>query len=338
MATIKHYFYTLVGLAVFSLGLLSIIIFQYGSDWDCVVGDTYHNYIPSRSLHDETMIKSGEIYPVCYNLKKLEDDIHYEESNFVNATKRYKALWDRGNLHCGRIRVKDSVLGLNFHFTTKFDCTPDIIAGKRRLFTYIKQLCHKQKDAHIKHKRLLLNSQNTKDSLNQTTSQSHHESNNTSKIESSIPVKESVSHVSANTYGVIYTGQARHFKKIYQSIVAHRHLHMNLRIEVWSNLFDTTFCLETLGQLQNVHCLSLPSISSGFASKFYALLLTRMQHVVFMDADNLAVRNIQELFDSVEYKQSGFILWPDLCGHRCKSAKVNLGRYEHNTYHMHDLF
>lgn len=326
MATIKHYFYALVGFTVLSLGLLSTIIFHYGSDWDCFVGDTYHNYVPSRSLHDESMVKSGEMYPVCYNLKKLEDDIHNEEMNFVNATKRYRELWDHGNLHCGRIRVKDSFFDLKRHFTTKFDCTPDIIASKRRLLIYIKQLCFKQKDAHIKRKRLLLNSQNKTYSVNQTTPHSHHESNITSKLDSSIPVKESVFHVAANAYGVIYTGKASHFKKIYQSIIAHRRLHMNLRIEVWSSIFDSTFCLETIGLLQNVHCLSLPSNSDGFASKFYALLLTRMQHVVFMDADNIAVRNIQELFDSLEYKQFGFILWPDLCGHRCKQAKLNLGR------------
>lgn len=334
MTAIKYLFYILVGLSVISLGLLSIVIFEFGSDWDCFVGDSNHNYMPSRPLHDELMVKTGETYQICYNLKNLEENVLNEEANSLNITKYYKLLLDKGNLHCGRIRVKDNMFDLKLHFTTKFDCTQDIIAAKRRLFTYIKQLCYQQKDAHNKHHRRLRNTKNQ----NLNRSQSHDayiEQNNTSTPEAMlIPVsmKENVTHLlitskdKVETYGVVYTGKASHFKKIYQSIIAHRHFKMNLRIEVWSSLFDSTFCLETIGLLENVHCLSLPSNSNGFVSKFYALLLTRLHHAVFMDADNLAVRNVQEIFDSVEYEKTGFVMWPDLCGHRCKSVKVNLGK------------
>ena len=49
----------------------------------------------------------------------------------------------------------------------------------------------------------------------------------------------------------------------------------------------------------------MPDSVRGFTSKFYALLATTFTDVVFMDADNLAVRDVTEIFDSAEYQETG---------------------------------
>ena len=50
---------------------------------------------------------------------------------------------------------------------------------------------------------------------------------------------------------------------------------------------------------------------SGFTMKAAALLLSRFEEVLFLDSDNVAALNPEALFESVEFKENGVILWPD---------------------------
>jgi hypothetical protein len=69
-------------------------------------------------------------------------------------------------------------------------------------------------------------------------------------------------------------------------------------------------------------CKRLPDEVSGFASKFYALLSTKLRQVLFVDADNLVTRDVNEVFDSPEFQNTGAVIWPDLWGEACRSLVV----------------
>ena len=54
----------------------------------------------------------------------------------------------------------------------------------------------------------------------------------------------------------------------------------------------------------DVACRILPEKILGFTSKFYALLGTGFTDVLFLDSDNVMVRDASELFTSPAYKQT----------------------------------
>lgn len=137
----------------------------------------------------------------------------------------------------------------------------------------------------------------------------------------------------AKRRGIIYTGLTDHLKNIYQSISAHRALKNNLPIEVWMNERDEYLCKNTLEKyLMSVTCKFLSNSVSGFSSKFYALLSTTLTDVLFMDADNIAVRDVNEIFDSKYYKDTGVILWPDLYGNACQDDIKYNNDNDNNLY------
>lgn len=73
-------------------------------------------------------------------------------------------------------------------------------------------------------------------------------------------------------------------------------LKCDLPVEVWMNERDDFLCRNLLEKsLPGVSCRLLSNSVSGFASKFYALLSTTFSDVVFMDADNVPVRNVNEV-------------------------------------------
>lgn len=129
--------------------------------------------------------------------------------------------------------------------------------------------------------------------------------------------------------GVIYTGTVHHFKKIFQSVTALRMANTTLPVEVWVNSFLLDPCkqvLETL--LVNTRCRQFSNAIKGWASKFYALLYTSLDQVLFIDADNVAARDVNEIFDSKPFKDMGAVLWPDLWGYNCsRGAATVLGQY-----------
>ncbi|KAK9810503.1 hypothetical protein WJX72_011854 [[Myrmecia] bisecta] len=50
---------------------------------------------------------------------------------------------------------------------------------------------------------------------------------------------------------------------------------------------------------------------SGFAIKIGALMLSRFQEVIYLDSDNVPVRDPASLFESVGYQETGAVLWAD---------------------------
>jgi len=247
---------------------------------------------------DQFKAARGTTYPICQNntLSMLEDIINKEQAKNNDIQRYYQTLLDNGNLHCGRIRVGNlynMVFGKKHYIPWK-ECVPQILPAKQRLLDYMKVLCYHQHTASNPVEKL--NKQRVVDKY------------------MSKPVKR----------GILYTGKAKHLKDIYQSITAHRMLNVSLPIEVWVIRLDLQMCQKTVGQLHKVYCYSLPNTIKGFASKYHALLSTKFTDVIFMDADNIAVRDVNIIFDSEGYKRNGMVLWPDLWGDRCRPVKERL--------------
>eukprot|EP00747_Dinoflagellata_sp_TGD_P207752 gnl/TRDRNA2_/TRDRNA2_81286_c0_seq1.p1 gnl/TRDRNA2_/TRDRNA2_81286_c0~~gnl/TRDRNA2_/TRDRNA2_81286_c0_seq1.p1 ORF type:complete len:486 (-),score=86.69 gnl/TRDRNA2_/TRDRNA2_81286_c0_seq1:94-1551(-) len=97
-----------------------------------------------------------------------------------------------------------------------------------------------------------------------------------------------------------------------------------LPIELWHN-HDTRLlgddgaaieaALKSLGggaiTLHDLHTLPHGDKVKGYAMIPYALQYCRFQQVLLLDADNLAVEDPTELFDSKEFQETGTIFWPD---------------------------
>lgn len=99
-----------------------------------------------------------------------------------------------------------------------------------------------------------------------------------------------------------------------------RHLGCQLPIEVWTlndDEFDPDWVrlVEPLG----VTCVNAASVLKehphrrlgGWELKPYAILHSRFQEVLFLDADNVPVRDPTYLFESSPYQKTGTLFWPD---------------------------
>ncbi|POM66795.1 Hypothetical protein PHPALM_17289 [Phytophthora palmivora] len=66
---------------------------------------------------------------------------------------------------------------------------------------------------------------------------------------------------------------------------------------------------EEFGPL-TLHSITDPRVA-GFNSKVYAITHTEFEYVLFLDADNVSVKDPSYLFESREFLQMGAIFWPD---------------------------
>lgn len=109
---------------------------------------------------------------------------------------------------------------------------------------------------------------------------------------------------------------------VYASIRALRAVNCTLPVELWyvesemdsggevSLLDDVPKKLqEEYGPL-TLHPITDPRVA-GFNSKVYAVTHTEFEHMLFLDADNVPVRDPSYLFKSPEFLQMGAVFWPD---------------------------
>ena len=327
-----------------------------------------------RLYYDESKLSNGINYPVCKRLDSLFQELMEEEKSRTQTELRYQTLYNEDKLYCGQERV----FGYLWIFGKKHNvrrsaerCVPQIIDGKRRILSWISDLCAVQEEHNhywrVQNERnIALNSR--QDHRNKTLSDKKRKDQTKSLLQVTSPyrsrrlsgknesthsargsaddlrhMRATITAAAQRMRGIIYTGLPQfHFKNIYQSVLAHRNLKVSLPIEVWVNAADMPICtlvFESLGayeflnegeqpmpaeearQLGVTTCRALPPHANGFASKYYALLGTQFTDVFFMDADNLAVRDVNEVFNSVEYKRTGAILWPDLWGAACRTTQ-----------------
>ena len=137
--------------------------------------------------------------------------------------------------------------------------------------------------------------------------------------------------------GIVYTGVAKHFKEIYQSILSLLQTGCKLPIEIFTDSVSLRICKQVfVTQFTDVSCFVLPKHISGFTSKFYAIASSSFSEVLFLDADTILLQNPVSLFDSSEFKEYGSIWWSDLWGDQCRIEGIH--NYGQTAFSTHILY
>jgi len=99
-----------------------------------------------------------------------------------------------------------------------------------------------------------------------------------------------------------------------------RHLGCDLPIEVWC-LDDDEFDPDWVSMVEplGVRCVNAQEVAKshphprlgGWELKPYAILHSRFREVLFLDADNVPVRDPTYMFDAPAYQATGTVFWPD---------------------------
>jgi FkbM family methyltransferase len=119
---------------------------------------------------------------------------------------------------------------------------------------------------------------------------------------------------------VICAGGERYFTNAYVCMRILRMHGCELPIQFWHlGPDEVTDEMRAIVAPFNVECVDgyeirkqYPArILNGWELKPYAIIHSKFQEVIALDADNVAVRNPEYLFDSDEYKRTGAIFWPD---------------------------
>ncbi|HEY8750123.1 MAG TPA: hypothetical protein VIM11_19215 [Tepidisphaeraceae bacterium] len=118
---------------------------------------------------------------------------------------------------------------------------------------------------------------------------------------------------------VMCAGGPKYFPCAWVCINMLRHVGCKLPIEMWSlNSREITPLMRKLVKPLDVRCVNAAAVRKrhparilkGWELKPYAILHSRFEEVLFLDADNVPVLNPESLFTSKEYKEHGAIFWP----------------------------
>ncbi len=119
---------------------------------------------------------------------------------------------------------------------------------------------------------------------------------------------------------VICGGGVRYFTNAWVCIHRLRASGCRLPVELWFwGRGELDQQMEAMITRADVRCIdanrvkrSHPSrVRKGWGLKPYAILHSAFREVLFLDADNVVVRNPEYLFDSPEFNRTGAIFWPD---------------------------
>lgn len=122
--------------------------------------------------------------------------------------------------------------------------------------------------------------------------------------------------------GVVIVGGGKYSVLAASNIQIMRDFNTTLPVEVFipPGEDDTQFCEEYLPKY-NAKCTHIEDILNrdvlnnvefkGFQYKSLALLSSSFEHILFLDADNFPMKNLDSIFDEPSYKQNGLILWSD---------------------------
>ena len=119
--------------------------------------------------------------------------------------------------------------------------------------------------------------------------------------------------------GIVTSTRKTVFPRFLASLLLLRWLGSTLPIEVF--LFPNELNERQLVELHNVDSISVRILNNKqslhdrsanrYAIKLYAILQSRFEHILWLDADNIPVRDPEYLFDLPHYRESAAIFWPD---------------------------
>lgn len=114
---------------------------------------------------------------------------------------------------------------------------------------------------------------------------------------------------------VICAGGVRYLTCAYVNIQMLRKSGCTLPIEIWHLDFEISKDLQAVFATLGAHCRNVREESglklASFQTKPFAILHSAFQETLFLDADNIALRDPSYLFDSPDYKKHGALFWPD---------------------------
>lgn len=124
--------------------------------------------------------------------------------------------------------------------------------------------------------------------------------------------------------GIVISGGGPYTAGALVAIIQVREMGSKLPIELIINSkeeYDKHICEELGGQF-NFKCVIIEEEIGKdlikelnikkFQLKIMGLLVTSFDHVIALDADNMPLKNVDDLFTSPSYLETGFLLWPDL--------------------------
>lgn len=132
---------------------------------------------------------------------------------------------------------------------------------------------------------------------------------------------------------VICAGGSRYFTNAWVCIHMLRALGCRLPIQLWHlGPGELDERMKSLVQPLNTECVDAckvrrkypARILKGWALKPYAIVRSRFREVLFLDADNVPVRNPESLFETPQFRATGALFWPDFHGprHNKKAAAI----------------
>ncbi|KAG7377993.1 hypothetical protein PHYPSEUDO_010703 [Phytophthora pseudosyringae] len=119
--------------------------------------------------------------------------------------------------------------------------------------------------------------------------------------------------------GIVMVVYPKLLSSVFASISVLRSYNCTLPIELWISqpeVVRTPSMRTTLEMLQRrfsnvtVETIIDPTIA-GFSTKIHAVQHSKFENVLFLDADNVPVRDPTFLFESQEFSEHGAIFWPD---------------------------
>jgi len=108
-------------------------------------------------------------------------------------------------------------------------------------------------------------------------------------------------------------GSSRYFACAWILVNVLRRLGCNLPVEWWYT-DETEMDADMIAlaeSLPGVKCREAGKMR-GWQAKVHAIMRSRFQEVLFLDADQIPTKDPSYLFDAPEYQQAGSVLWPDL--------------------------
>jgi len=133
-------------------------------------------------------------------------------------------------------------------------------------------------------------------------------------------------HEGPATRGLVLTAPKAKLHFLYATVKLLRQgVAPNLAVEIIVDAGSLSACRK-LFTFERTTCLATSIVpQTRFGYKHLALLTSTFSEVLWLDWDDIPVKDPSYLFDTPEYKATGAILWPDLWGASCDSKVVSNG-------------
>lgn len=123
----------------------------------------------------------------------------------------------------------------------------------------------------------------------------------------------------SNQRGIVTVGGAKFFPPLLVSLRVLRRTGTTLPVEVFmpEQEYEAELCEAVLPAL-GAACRIFPDIPplklDSFQFKVFALLLSSFEDVLLLDADDFPIRDVEPLFSSRPFEETGMVVWPDFWG------------------------